>query len=79
MFLFGCLALAQTARSQHTSVPMQYYDRAQNARDKASDLYGKKNASPAEIAKGLQMLKNTILFFPLTYINKPNFLATKLN
>lgn len=62
MLLFSCLVMAQTATSQHTSVPMQYYDRAQNARDKASDLYGKKNASPEEIAKGLQMLKNTILF-----------------
>ena len=54
--------ICQLAKAQTETLSMQYYDRAQNARDKASDFYGKKNASPADIAKGIQMLQNTIRF-----------------
>jgi C-terminal processing protease CtpA/Prc len=61
--LFLCFTfIFKTAQSQDTSLPTQYYDRVQNARDKASDFYGKKNPSPEDIAKGLAILKNTIRF-----------------
>lgn len=56
--LFGFEAV----KAQTVSVPMQYYDRVQGIRDKASDLYDKKNATQEEIVKGTQMLKNAISF-----------------
>ncbi len=59
--LFACFLLSVlTATAQETSVPMQYYDRVQNVRDKASDLWGKQNPTPAEVAKSIVMLKKTV-------------------
>jgi len=60
---FACLCviiIIQTAGAQQTSLPMQYYDRVQKARDKASDFYQKKNPTPEDIAKSLEILKNAI-------------------
>ncbi len=62
ILLLSCIIIVQTAKSQNTSLPMQYYDRAQNARDKASDLYQQKNPNPEDIAKSVEILKNTIRF-----------------
>jgi carboxyl-terminal processing protease len=55
---FSIISLSVAA--QQVSVPMQYYDKVQHTRDKASDLWGKKDPSAAEIAKGIQMLKNAV-------------------
>ena len=54
------LTLSQTVKSQQRSVPMKYYDRVQKVRDKASDLWGKQNPSPGEVAKSIGMLKNAV-------------------
>ncbi|MBS1504240.1 MAG: hypothetical protein JST32_19380, partial [Bacteroidetes bacterium] len=56
--LAGCFLLASlTARSQEA---MKYYDRIQNTRDKASDLWGKKNPTPEEARQSLRMLRGAI-------------------
>ncbi len=58
--LFLLILISQTARSQETSVPMQYYDRVQYIRDKASDLWGKQKLTPAEVEKSINMLKSSV-------------------
>jgi carboxyl-terminal processing protease len=60
ILFLASLITFQTAKAQHTSVPMQYYDRVQNTRDKASDLYQKKNPTPEDLAKCIEMLKGAI-------------------
>ncbi|HVS92419.1 MAG TPA: S41 family peptidase [Mucilaginibacter sp.] len=56
--LAGCFLLASlTARSQEA---MKYYDQIQNTRDKASDLWGKKNPTPEEARQSLRMLRGAI-------------------
>jgi carboxyl-terminal processing protease len=61
ILLFSCfIIIFQSATAQSTSVPMQYYDRVQYTRDKASDLYQKKNPTPEDIAKCIEMLRGAI-------------------
>ena len=60
ILLLSFIIITQTVSAQETSLPMQYYDRVQSARDKASDLYQIKDPSPADIAKCIEILKNTI-------------------
>lgn len=54
--------IGQVLTAQERSQSMQYYDKAQKNRDIADDLYEKKNATPADIDKGLEILKGTIRF-----------------
>ncbi|MBS1526152.1 MAG: hypothetical protein JST19_10915 [Bacteroidetes bacterium] len=56
--LAGCLLLASLAARPQDA--MKYYDRIQNTRDKASDLWGKKDPTPQEAAQSIRMLKGAV-------------------
>ena len=58
--LFFLVLISQAARAQETSAPMKYYDRVQHIRDKASDLWGKQNPTPAEVKKSINMLNASV-------------------
>lgn len=50
------------SKAQQHLTAMQAYDKAQQARSNANDLWGKDKASTAEIAKGIKILKNALVF-----------------
>ncbi len=50
------------SKAQQHLTAMQAYDKAQQARSNANDLWGKDKASTAEIAKGIKVLKNALVF-----------------
>ena len=52
--------ISTLANAQEVSLPMRYYDTVQHTRDKASDLWGKKNPTQQDISKGISLLKGTI-------------------
>jgi carboxyl-terminal processing protease len=56
------LLISLTCRSQQTMNASQAYDIAQKARSDAEDLWDKKGATPAEVAKSIQILKNALIF-----------------
>ena len=60
LLLISFFIISKSALSQNTSAPMQYYDRLQNIRDKASDLWGKQHPTTAEIIQGITMLNNGV-------------------